>query len=101
MTDGFFGDEEPNFEDADVVVKEETLADTQLSVYPSVQSVVSENTLDLDSSSTPFYYHQTFVAAIANAQADPRCMSLLKEAEVSMLNAFYKLSRPAQLFVFV
>ena len=89
------------FDDGDVVVKEETDACLSMAVFPAdPASSTCENCLE-PNPSNPFYYHQTFVAAVDNAECDTRCLSLLREDELDLFNAFHSLSFPAQLFVFI
>ena len=79
-------------------MKEETVVGADAVVYPTTSTYTLENTLE-ETASTPFYYHQTFVAAISDVESDPRCMSLLSKDEVGILSTFYSLTPPAQLFV--
>ena len=92
-------------------LKEESLADPFLAVCPAVPPLPlplppggadddnddAQEVLYPDGTSSPFFYHQTFVSALCDAEADPRCVSLLTDAENAVLDTFRLLNGPAQL----
>ena len=102
-------EEEEEEEEEATCLKEESLADPFLAVCPAVPPPDGANddgdgdgqeVLYPDGTSSPFFYHQTFVSALCDAEADPRCVSLLTDAENAVLDTFRLLNGPAQLFVY-
>lgn len=98
-----FFDNEEDGED-ETCLKEESFSDPLLAVCPDVPPLPdivdgAQETLYPDGTSSPFFYHQTFISALCDAEADPRCVALLTDAENTVLDTFRLLNAPAQLFV--
>lgn len=104
--DGEVDDAEEDEEET-CLKEEESLPESFLAVCPAVPpepplpdgAPAEQEVLYPDGTSSPFFYHQTFVSALCDAEADPRCVALLTDAESAVLDTFRLLNGPAQLFV--